>query len=470
MNALADRQNEAVTCDLLVRDAAVLATVDARARELPGGWVAVTGGVISGVGDAATPPPPARRAVSAAGALVTPGLVNVHHHIFQNLTRAWIPLSGVTFLGWAEAAMRRWSLLDAEAVRLSSWIGAAELVLSGCTTSSDMMYAHVRPGTDLFGVTVEATREVGLRFHPVRACVTVGAGSGGIHAPAMVEDAKAAIAACEDAIAAYHDPAPGAMVRVALGPSMLVSMALPESRRLAELAEEHDLRLHTHIAEDPGGAAFAREQFGMTELERLAAVGMLGPRTWLAHGILLTDAEIARLAEGGVSVAHCPASNAILGAGIAPAAALRAAGIAVGLGVDGSSSSDSASVAAEARLALLVGKLRDGPESVDARTVLRMATRGGAACLGREGELGQLAVGCAADIAVWPMGDSPATAGAADLVEAWVRCAPVTPSHVIVNGQVIVADGRLQDDRLPAMLRGHAAAARRIRGEEQPVG
>lgn len=446
--------------DLVVRGAELVATVDDAGTELAGGWVAVHDATVVALGDHRSAPPPARTELDARGALVTPGLVNGHHHLFQNLTRAWPPMTDQRLFGWMRACVPAWEGIDEEAAHLSAWVGLAELALSGCTTSTDMCYFHVRGAGDLVGATIRAATEVGVRFHPSRGCIsTCGDDGGGVLPPSVVQDPDTVLAECERLVQQFHDPAPGAMVQVAFGPSMTFLVGAETTARMIELAERLDVRMHTHVAESADDDAHCTARFGRTDFEHFDSLGLCSDRTWVAHCVRPRAGEIERLATAGVGVAHCPTSNCIIGSGIAPVAALRAAGVAVGLGVDGSSSSDAGSLWMEARQALLMGKLRDGPGSIDARAVLSMATRGGAACLGRGGELGQLRVGGAGDLVVWDL-EGPAWAGAvADPVEAWLRCGPASTRHTVVAGVPVVRDGALVAPGLDDVLARHRRAS-----------
>lgn len=462
------------TADLLVTGARLVATGDAGRRELAGGWVAIRGGLISGVGAAADPAPPALETLDASGCLVTPGLVNTHHHMYQNLTRAYAPVTGGTLFEWLSGLYPLWAGLDEEAAYLSAWVGLAELALGGCTTTTDHLYVAPRGGGDLWSAEIAAAREVGLRFHPTRGSMTLSAKDGGLPPDSVVQDDDEVLADSERLVKAHHDASHGAMVRVALAPCSPFSVTPGLMRRTAELAERLGVRLHTHLAEDRDEDAFCLERFGRRPVEQLAEVGWLTGRSWVAHCIYPSPAEVTRLGAAGVAVAHCPSSNMILGGGggggFAPVRELRAAGSPVGLGCDGSASADSASLWVEARAALLLGRQRHGPAGMSARDVLDMATRGGAGCLGRDGELGQLAVGAAGDLVCWPQ-EGVAFAGAlTDPVEAWLRCGPTSARHTVVAGRVIVRDGTLARPGLPGVLARHAAVAARLQRLSGPPG
>jgi cytosine/adenosine deaminase-related metal-dependent hydrolase len=446
--------------DLAVVNARIVATMDAARSELAGGWVAITDGLVSGVGTG--PPPPARRLLDATDCLVTPGLVNTHHHLFQNLTRAWPPMTDKPLFGWLQSLYPQWRALDEEAAFLSAWVGLAELASSGCTTSTDHLYLHPHGAGDLLGAEIAAARDLGVRFHPTRGSMSLSQKDGGLPPDDVVADDDEILAACEEAVRRHHDRRHGAMVRVALAPCSPFSVTEALMVRSAELAERLDVRLHTHFAENAEDDAFSVATFGCRPTEYLERTGWLTDRAWLAHCVMPVDDEVTRLGRAGVGVAHCPSSNLILASGIAPVVALRAAGVAVGLGVDGSSSADAGSLWLEARQSMLLAKLRDGADAITARAVLEMATLGGASCLGRAGELGVLTPGAVGDVAVWPL-TGPRFAGAiADPVEAWLRCGPVSARHTVVHGRPVVTDGVLVHPEVEARLAAHAAAAARI--------
>jgi cytosine/adenosine deaminase-related metal-dependent hydrolase len=449
--------------DLLVTGAKLVATCDAARRELPGGWVAVTGGLISGLGTAADPARGAHDTLDASGCLITPGLVNTHHHMYQNLTRSYAPVADSTLFQWLSGLYPLWAALDEEAAYLSAWVGMAELALGGCTTSTDHLYVAPRGGGDLWSAEIAAAREVGLRFHPTRGSMTLSVKDGGLPPDSVVQDDDDVLADSERLVRTHHDPEWGAMVRVALGPCSVFSVSPALMRRTAELAETLDVRLHTHLAEDRDEVSWCLERFGRRPVEQFEEVGWLTGRSWVAHCIYPSPAGVARLGGAGVGVAHCPSSNMLLAAGgFAPVRELRAAGSPVGLGCDGSASADSASLWLEARAALLLGRQRLGPAGMTAREVLEIGTRDGAGCLGRVGEIGELSIGAAGDLVCWPQ-EGVAFAGAlTDPVEAWLRCGPTAARHTVVAGRVLVRDGALTVPGVEEMLARHATAAARL--------
>jgi cytosine/adenosine deaminase-related metal-dependent hydrolase len=454
---------ETSAADLVVTGAALVATCDDSRRELPGGWVAITGGLISGVGSASDPVPPAAETLDASGCLVTPGLVNTHHHLYQNLTRSYGPSVNGRLFEWLTTLYPLWAGLDEESAYLSAWVGLAELALGGCTTTSDHLYVAPSGGGNVWSAEITAAREMGMRFHPTRGSMTLSQKDGGLPPDSVVQDDDEVLADSERLVKQHHDPSHGAMVRIALAPCSPFSVSAELMKQTAELAEKLNVRLHTHLAEDPDEDRFCMDRFGRRPVQQFAEVGWLTDRSWVAHCIYPNGAEVTRLGQAGVGVAHCPSSNMLLGGGgFSPVRDLRAAGAPVGLGCDGSSSSDSASMWSEARAALLLGRQRRGPSGMCAREVLEIATRGGAACLGRSGEIGELAVGAVGDLVCWPTYGIRFAGALTDMVEAWLRCGPLSAWHTVVAGRPLVRDGAFTLPGVEQKLRQHAAAAARL--------
>ena len=448
--------------DLLVCNALLVATVDSTRRELPGGWVAITNGLISGVGSSLDVPPEAVEVIDASNCLVTPGLINSHHHMYQNLTRAYPPMTNAPLFGWLQTLYPLWRAIDEESVHVSAWVGLAELALSGCTTSTDHLYLHPHGAGDLLTAEIDAAKDIGMRFHPTRGSMSLSVKDGGLPPDDVVQDDDDILRLSSEAVAKHHDRSHGAMVRIALAPCSPFSVTEQLMVRAAELAEQLDVRLHTHFAENSEDDAFSIATFGCRPMEYLERTGWCTNRTWLAHAVMPNDDEVKRLGAAGVGAAHCPSSNLILASGISPVVDMRAAGVHVGLGVDGSSSADSASLWLEARQAMLVAKLKSGAHAGTARMALEMATIGGAGCLGRIGEIGEISVGAVGDLAIWQL-TGPAFAGAlADPIEAWLRCGPLSARDTIVQGKAVVRNKELVSAKVDEMLRTHAIHSRRI--------
>ncbi|WP_375433124.1 8-oxoguanine deaminase [uncultured Friedmanniella sp.] len=413
-----------------------VATNDDLRTEHTRGYVVLDGHQLVAVGSGPLPAEHADAAVvDVSGCLVTPGLVNTHHHLFQWITRGWA-VDGTLF-EWLRTLYPVWAGLDADLTTTAATGALAWLARSGCTTSTDHHYVFPRHGGDLLGAEIAAARQVGLRFHPTRGSMDLGVSAGGLPPDDVVEDLDAILAASEAAIQTHHDPSPGSMLQIALAPCSPFSVTAELLTASAELARRYGVRLHTHLAETSEEDDFCRDHFGRTPVEYLDSLGWLRPDVWFAHAVHLDDASIARLAATGTSVAHCPSSNARLGAGIARARDLRDAGVAVGLGVDGAASNEASSLWAEAHHALLFARARGGPQALGVRDALDMATTGGARVLGRQDEIGSLEVGKLADVAVWRL-DGLGHVDVADPVAALVLGAQPPLELLLVNGQRVV--------------------------------
>jgi cytosine/adenosine deaminase-related metal-dependent hydrolase len=444
---------------MLIRDAELVVTMDG--EEIPGGWVALADGAVTGVGRPGAEPE-AARTLSAHGALVTPGLINTHHHIFQNLTRAYAPATRYGLFDWLRTLYPLWAALDEEAVEISTWVGLAELALGGCTTTTDMLYAHPRPR--LIDAQIRAAREFGLRFHPARGALDLPERDGGPAPDELVESAEEILTDGERLVARYHDPAPGSMLRIALAPSTQAAVTERLMVETTRLAERLDVRMHTHLAESTDEEQHCLATFGRRPVDQFEHVGWGSERAWVAHLVFSEEEERKRLARWGTGVAHCPGSTMMLGSGAASLPQLREAGITVGLGCDGSASTDHASLWLEARTALAAARERGGAGAARARDILRTATVDAAACLGRGDELGRLRPGAQADVVVWELDEFSFAGAHTDLVEAWLRCGPVRPRHTVVGGHPVVEDGALTAPhaRTEGMLAAHARLSRRI--------
>ncbi|GAA2007395.1 8-oxoguanine deaminase [Nakamurella flavida] len=425
----------------LVLDGGYIATVDAAGTEHLHGHVVVQGNRIVAVGEGAAPTALTQGAdttvVDVTGCLVTPGLINTHHHLYQWVTRGFAVDS--TLFEWLTTLYPVWGNIDAEIVHSAATGGLAWLARTGCTTTTDHHYVFPRDGGDLLSAEVEAARRVGLRFHPTRGSMDLGQSRGGLPPDHVVEDIDAILAATQTAIATYHDPAFDSMLRIGVAPCSPFSVTGDLLSQAAVLAREYDVRLHTHLCETQDEERFCRERFGMSPVEYMASLDWLGPDVWLAHAVHLDDPAIAELARTGTSVAHCPSSNARLGAGIARTRALRDAGVAVGLGVDGAASNEASSLLEEARHAVLFARAVGGPQALTVRDALDMATMGGATVLGRQAEIGSLEPGKLADIAVWRLDTLPHI-DIADPVAALVLGSPPPLELLLVNGRTVVEE------------------------------
>ena len=388
--------------------------------------------------------------VDLSGRLVTPGLINCHHHLYQWATRGLAQQA--TLFEWLVELYPTWARIDARVERAAARAGLAALLRSGCTTVSDHHYVFPHDAGDLLAVEIEAARELGVRFHPCRGAMDLGASDGGLPPDSVVEDRDAILAAYDQALNQFHDPSPGAMCRIALAPCSPFSVTQELMAETAEFARKRGVRLHTHMAETVEEEAFCLERFGVRPVEYLEQLGWLGDDVWLAHCVHLDEREIARFGETGTGVAHCPSSNARLGAGIAPVVPLIRAGAPVGLGVDGAASNEAGELGGELRQALLLARLAGGPAAITAAEALELGTRHGARCLGREDELGTLEVGKLADVVLWRLDDLD-HAGIDDPVAALVLAARPLADMVLVNGEVVVQDGELKTGDVEAIAR-----------------
>ncbi len=435
-------------------------TVDAAGSEYPDGHLVLRGGRIDAVGPGPAPGGlPDARYVDARGCLATPGLVNTHHHLYQWVTRGRAVDSAL--FGWLTELYPVWAGLDAEIVRAAARAGLAWLAGTGCSTSTDHHYVFPRDGGDVLAAEIDAAREVGLRFHPTRGSMDRGRSHGGLPPDRIVEDTDEILAATEAAIDAYHDPAPGSMLRIGVAPCSPFSVTEDLLTGAAELARRKRVRLHTHLAETTEEDDFCRERFGRSPAEYLAGLGWLGPDVWLAHAVHLDDVAVALVAGSGTAVAHCPSSNARLGAGIARTVDLRAAGVPVGLGVDGPASNEASSLLEEVRHALLFARARGGPAEMTVRDALELGTMGGARALGREAEIGSLEPGKLADVALWRLDTLP-HAGIADPVAALVLGAPPPLELLLVHGRPVVEHGRVLTIDAEKAAADAATASRRL--------
>jgi cytosine/adenosine deaminase-related metal-dependent hydrolase len=380
------------------------------------------------------------RHVDGTGCVATPGLVNTHHHLYQWVTRGLAVDD--TLFGWLTTLYPIWGLLDADTVRVAATGGLGWLARTGCTTTTDHHYVFPTEGGDLLGAEIDAARLVGLRFHPTRGSMDLGQSQGGLPPDHVVEDIDEILATTERAIDDYHNPAPDSMLRIGAAPCSPFSVTEDLFKQTAELARAKGVRLHTHLAETTDEDEFCQEHFGCSPVDYVESLGWLGPDVWLAHAVHLDEAAIAKLGGSGTGIAHCPSSNARLGAGICPTRDLRDAGVPVGLGVDGAASNEASSLLEEVRHALLFARARGGPGALTVRDALEMATLGGARVLGRQHELGSLEPGRLADIALWRVDTLPHI-DIADPVAALVLASPPPLELLLVNGRPVVERDRL---------------------------
>ncbi len=441
---------------ILIRNADVVVTMDGARRELADASILIEDGAIAALGPGLSAP--GAEVIDASGCLVTPGLVNTHHHLYQTLTRAVPGGQDALLFGWLKTLYPIWARYNPEDMHLSAQLGLAELALSGCTMSSDHLYLY--PNGSRLDDTIHAARETGLRFHATRGAMSIGESAGGLPPDSLVEAEAAILADSIRVVDAFHDPAPEAMTRVALAPCSPFSVSRGLMRDAALLARDKGVMLHTHLAENDEDVAYSLERFGCRPGQYAEDLGWTGPDVWHAHCVKLDRSEISLFARSLTGVAHCPCSNCRLGSGIAPVRAMRDAGVRVGLGVDGSASNDSGDLIGEARQAMLLQRVARGADAMSAREALEIATLGGATVLGRADVLGSIAPGKRADLAIWDLRGLQA-AGAWDPVAALVLCGPHRVKHLLVEGRSVVRDGQLATlDTAALAARARRAVAR----------
>ncbi len=441
--------------DLLIRNASVILTMDDARSELAGADILISDGVIAAIG--ADLPAENADVFDATEAIITPGLVNTHHHLYQTLTRAVPGAQDALLFGWLQRLYPIWARFGPEEMFVSAQIGLAELALSGCTLTSDHLYLF--PNGARLDDTIAAAAEVGLRFHATRGAMSIGENDGGLPPDSLVEAERVILEDCIRVIDAFHDPRPGAMTRVGVAPCSPFSVSRDLMRDAAILARDKGVMLHTHLAENDEDIAYSLEKFGCRPGQYAEDLGWVGDDVWHAHCVKLNGQEIDLFARTRTGVAHCPCSNCRLGSGIAPLRQMRDAGVSIGLGVDGSASNDMGNLMAEARQAMLLQRVANGADAMSAREALEIATRGGAAVLGRD-DCGQIAVGKRADIAVW---DAKAVenAGSWDPA-ALVLAGPAKVRDLFVEGRQVVADGRMQTIDLDKVINRQNALAARL--------
>ncbi|CDM24485.1 Guanine deaminase; Hydroxydechloroatrazine ethylaminohydrolase [Castellaniella defragrans 65Phen] len=449
---------------LIALHADVLVTMDAQRREIPDGALVAEGPAVKWVGPTNELPESYRQALDSGAAqrldmrghVVVPGLVNTHHHMYQSLTRAVPAAQDAELFSWLGNLYMLWSHLTPEMIRVSTRTAMAELMLSGCTTTSDHLYLY--PNGATLDDSIAAAQEMGMRFHAARGSMSVGRSKGGLPPDAVVEEEAAILRDSQRLIEKYHDDRRHSMLRIALAPCSPFSVSRELMRESARMARHYGVSLHTHLAENENDVAYSREQFGLTPAQYAEELGWVGHDVWHAHCVKLDPEGIALFARTGTGVAHCPCSNMRLASGIAPVRAMRDAGVPVGLGVDGSASNDGAHLLGEARQAMLLQRVGHGPAAMSAREALEIATLGGARVLNRD-DIGALAPGMSADFVAFDMTAAGYAGAGHDPVAALVFC---TPGHVatsVIDGRVVVRDGHLLTADLPNVLARHRQLA-----------
>ncbi|EDZ47320.1 hydroxydechloroatrazine ethylaminohydrolase [Rhodobacterales bacterium Y4I] len=440
--------------EILIQNADTVLTMDDARRVLHSADVLIRGGEIIAVGQGLQT---SGETVSGRGCVVTPGLVNTHHHLYQNLTRAVPGAQDALLFGWLQRLYPLWARFTPDEMFVSAQLGLAELALSGCTLSADHLYLY--PNGSRLEDTIHAAGSIGLRFHPTRGAMSIGESGGGLPPDSLVEDERAILDDMIRVVDAFHDPAEGSMCRVGLAPCSPFSVSRDLMRDTALLARDKGVMLHTHLAENDEDIAYSQAQFGCRPGQYAEELGWTGTDVWHAHCVKLDVQEIDLFARTRTGVAHCPCSNCRLGSGIAPVRAMRDAGVPVGLGVDGSASNDMASLSAEARQAMLLQRVANGADAMSAYEALEIATRGGADVLGRP-DCGRLEPGKRADIAIWDT-TGVASSGSWDAA-ALLLAGPTRVKHLFVEGRQIIRGGELTTIDLPRLLERHHGLAQKL--------
>ncbi|WP_170548007.1 8-oxoguanine deaminase [Ruegeria atlantica] len=440
--------------EILIKNADTILTMDDTRRELSGADILIRGGQIDQIGHGLKT---TGEVHDATGCVVTPGLVNTHHHLYQSLTRAVPGGQDALLFGWLKTLYPIWSRFGPEEMFVSAQIGLAELALSGCTLSSDHLYLY--PNGARLDDTIAAAAEIGMRFHPTRGAMSIGESDGGLPPDALVEKEQAILDDMIRVVDTFHVPSEGAMCRVGLAPCSPFSVSRDLMRDAALLARSKGVMLHTHLAENDEDIAYSQAQFGCRPGQYAEDLGWTGPDVWHAHCVKLDEAEIDLFARTQTGVAHCPCSNCRLGSGIAPVRAMRDHGVPVGLGVDGSASNDSGNLILEARQAMLLQRVANGADAMSSREVLEIATRGGADVLNRP-DCGRLEPGKRADIAIWDT-SCIESAGSWDPA-ALLLAGPVKVKHLFVEGRQIVCDGHVTSLDMPRVIERQNQLARAL--------
>ncbi|MBA6115180.1 8-oxoguanine deaminase [Pseudomonas sp. NC26] len=444
---------------LLIKNAELLVTMDGERREIKHGGVYIEDNLIKQVGPSDELPQQADEVLDMTGKVVIPGLVNTHHHMYQSLTRVVPAAQDGELFNWLTNLYPIWARLTPDMIAVSTQTAMAELMLSGCTTSSDHLYIY--PNGCKLDDSIHAAAQIGMRFHAARGSMSVGRSQGGLPPDSVVETESAILKESQRLIEDYHDASHGSMLRVVVAPCSPFSVSRDLMREAAVLARSYGVSLHTHLAENVNDIAYSREKFGMTPAEYAEDLGWVGHDVWHAHCVQLDQHGIELFARTGTGVAHCPCSNMRLASGIAPVRKMRDHGVPVGLGVDGSASNDGASMIGEVRQALLLQRVGFGPDAMTAREALEIATLGGAKVLNRN-DIGALAPGMVADLVAFDLGHVAYAGALHDPLAALVFCTPTHVDTSVINGRVVVRGGRITTVDLPVVLERHNRLARQL--------
>jgi 8-oxoguanine deaminase len=445
---------------ILIKDLEALVDLSTLAGYVRNASVLVRGNRIAKIYLGETPRVKADRTIDGRDKIALPGFINTHHHLYQTLTRAYAPAMNSALFDWLIKLYPVWAKMDEEAVYWATLAGLAELMLSGCTLTTDHHYVFSRSLKRCIDIQIEAAREIGIRFHPCRGSMSLGKSQGGLPPDIITQADDVILKDSERLVIAYHDVSFGAMTRIALAPCSPFSVTEDLMRETATLAKKRKVRLHTHLAETQDEEKFCQEEFGCTPLEYIEELGWSIKNTWLAHGIYFNSQEIERMSRAGMSIAHCATSNMRLGSGVAKILQLRRMGVNVGLAVDGSASNDSSNMLAEVKQALLLQRVVHGADAITAKEAIELATLGSARCLGRE-DVGVLAESMASDIALFDLGEL-SYSGGSDPLGALVLCGPTRVHTLIVNGKIVVENRELLTVDVEKIVRKHRAAAAKL--------
>lgn len=447
---------------ILFRNADVVATMDDHMREIPGGGVFVRGNRIETAGSAEELPDTADEIIDVSGHVLTPGLINTHHHMFQSLTRALPAAQDSELFDWLNALFPVWRNITPDMVQAASRTAMAELMLTGCTTAADHAYIYFN-GIRLDD-SIAAAEEMGIRFHAVRGAMSRGKSQGGLPPDVVVEkDESAVLADMQTVIERHHDPRSDGMIKVAVGPTSPFTVSTDLMRESAALARSYGVGLHTHTAENSKDVAYSKACYGMTPTQYAEEMGWVGDDVWHAHCVHLDDSGVRLFARTGTGVAHCPCSNMRLASGLAPVSNMMRAGVKIGLGVDGSASNDSGDLLGEARQAMFSARVRDhDPAAMTARQALSLATRGGASVLGRDNHLGRLQEGYCADLVAFPLNDIAQAGSHSDPIASLVFCTPPRVTWSMIDGRMAIRDGRLMSADLGQIIHQHNRLSARL--------
>lgn len=437
---------------LLLKNAALIATMNDADKELNNSSIYCEDGIIKKIGPIDTLPNTADKIIELSDSIIIPGMVNTHHHLFQNLTRVIPKAQNESLFGWLTTLYPIWCGLGPRHIYISSAVGLAELALSGCTTSTDHQYLF--PGGAKLDDSIEAAMDVGIRFHPTRGSMSIGESKGGLPPDKLTENEEDILNDCERVISQFHDNSPNSMIKISLAPCSPFSVSNDLMIQTALLARENNLNMHTHLAENKEDIEYSLAKFNMRPGEYAESLGWLGDDVWHAHCVQLDSEEVKLFGKTNTGIAHCPSSNMRLASGVAPLLEMFEHNVRVGLGVDGSSSNDSGHMLNEARQAMLLQRVKHGASAITARQILKTATRGGAEVL-RQPNIGQIAPGFSADMAIFDMYSVDLAGTHCDPLAALVFCGPVKTKHTIINGKLVVEDGHLTTININSILQEH---------------